>query len=172
MIKELFIKDNLNLDGKGVFRRAVRGIIIYDSKILLINSHKNGDYKFPGGGIENNETHEQALRREIAEECGLELQSVDTFLGHIIEYDEPQEEFCDYFKMDSYYYSCSVKNFNTGSLQLDSYEEDLMCIPKWVDINEAIKINKKIMANPKGYPRWTIRDTMFLEYINNLPVII
>lgn len=168
MKKELFLIDNLNLEGKAFHRNAVRGIITVDAKILLIYSQVNGDFKFPGGGIEGNETHEEALQREVAEECGLQVESVDNFLGHIIEYDEPQKESFDYFKMDSYYYKCTVKDYNIGNLKLDSYENKLRFFPRWVTITEAINTNKQVMARQKPYPRWTKRDTLFLEYITGL----
>lgn len=41
-------------------RTAVRGIVEKDGKFLIIHS-KYGDYKFPGGGMEGNETHEETL---------------------------------------------------------------------------------------------------------------
>lgn len=64
---EIFCKENLNLNGKIYYREAVRGIIMKGSEILLIYSEKNGDYKLPGGGIEEGETHKQALIREVQE---------------------------------------------------------------------------------------------------------
>jgi ADP-ribose pyrophosphatase YjhB (NUDIX family) len=39
-----------------ILREAVRAIIIVDNKILLIRSNR-GDYKFPGGGLEEKENH-------------------------------------------------------------------------------------------------------------------
>ena len=57
-------------EGGSVFRRvAVRGIIERDGKYLIIHS-KYGDYKFPGGGMEQGEPLEQTLEREIKEETG------------------------------------------------------------------------------------------------------
>lgn len=43
-------------------RTAVRGII-YDRDRLLMVQTRLGDYKFPGGGVQENETHEEALKR-------------------------------------------------------------------------------------------------------------
>ncbi len=53
----------------GTSRTAIRGIILKDDQILLIRT-SSGDLKFPGGGIQGNETYEEALRREIREETG------------------------------------------------------------------------------------------------------
>ena len=54
-------------------RPSVRGIIIRAGKICMVHSLKYDYYKFPGGGIEPGETHEQALIREAREETGLIL---------------------------------------------------------------------------------------------------
>ena len=44
-----------------IVRTAVRAIILRDEAILLIRTAK-GDLKFPGGGLEHNETFEEALK--------------------------------------------------------------------------------------------------------------
>lgn len=52
------------------------GAVIFnpDNKILLCKSHKwNNKYVIPGGHIELGEKMEDALRREILEETGLEI---------------------------------------------------------------------------------------------------
>lgn len=51
----------------------VAGIIIKDEKILLMHRVKDGReyYVFPGGSLEDRETEEAALKREISEELCL-----------------------------------------------------------------------------------------------------
>ena len=50
------------------------GLIIKNQKILVCNENINNfnATKFPGGGVENNESPEDALIREIKEELSLE----------------------------------------------------------------------------------------------------
>ena len=50
-------------------RTAVRGVIHYQNKILMVQTNR-GDYKFPGGGMEEGETEKETLLREITEETG------------------------------------------------------------------------------------------------------
>lgn len=45
------------------YREAVKAVIIRDNIVLMVNSNK-GDYKFPGGGMENGETHEQTVNND------------------------------------------------------------------------------------------------------------
>jgi len=62
------------------FIRVVVGIIINtDEKILIAkrasHQHQGDKWEFPGGKIEEGETPQQALRRELKEELGISIQS-------------------------------------------------------------------------------------------------
>ena len=67
------------------------GALIQDpeGRILLLKSHKFNDrYAIPGGHIELGETAEEALRREIREETGLEIHDVEFLLYQDFVYDD------------------------------------------------------------------------------------
>lgn len=90
---------------------SVRGIVNYNDKIVLIHRIKTKDdgtvrdyYVTPGGKIEENESHEEALRREIKEELGIEIEIKDLCL----ELDDR-----DYNDSFQYFYNC---NYKTGEL--------------------------------------------------------
>lgn len=72
--------------------RAV-AIIVNDDKILVIHRINNGKeyFVFPGGGVENGETVEQAVLREVQEETALEVK-IEKLLYHHI-YDDDTEHF-------------------------------------------------------------------------------
>ena len=72
--------------------RAV-AIIINDRKVLLMHRINNGKeyHVFPGGGVENGETVEQAVLREVREETSLEAK-IEKLLYHHI-YDDSTEQF-------------------------------------------------------------------------------
>jgi ADP-ribose pyrophosphatase YjhB (NUDIX family) len=56
------------------FRPSAYAIIVHDGKIALVTNQSSGKYFPPGGGVEIDETLEDALRREVREETGLEIE--------------------------------------------------------------------------------------------------
>ena len=56
-------------------RKAARAIIIHDNKLVVMHRNKFGtEYDtLPGGGIEIGESPEETVRREVHEETGMEL---------------------------------------------------------------------------------------------------
>jgi 8-oxo-dGTP diphosphatase len=153
--------------GRIVQREAVRGIILRDQSILLVHSSVEGDYKFPGGGVEEGEAHFTALRREIAEESGAELLAVKKGLGQVIEFAFPIEKGFDAFKMTSFYYLCEISP-HLREQHLSDYEADLGFTPVWVKIDPAIHNNQKILEGTKGsIPRWVRRETLVLQIVRD-----
>jgi 8-oxo-dGTP pyrophosphatase MutT (NUDIX family) len=66
-----------------VFRNCVSGVIVSsDGKILLGRKNPRAGgvwadcWHLPGGGVEQNESHHQALRREVLEETGINISSM------------------------------------------------------------------------------------------------
>ena len=160
---EIFSKKDLNLDGKIYYREAVRAVVSDNEKILLIYSEKNGDYKLPGGGVEEGETYTEALIREVEEEAGYRVLVKEEILK-VMEYDEGQFDDCDVFQMLSIYYRCQIVEERVQNL--DTYEMEMGFIPVWINIDDAIEKNKKILEK-QDCPRWTKRETKVLEYIKN-----
>ena len=61
-------------------RVGVGAVILDEDRVLLIQrggSTLPGKWSIPGGLVELGETTREAVRREIAEECGLEIELVD-----------------------------------------------------------------------------------------------
>ncbi len=53
-------------------------ILIEDGKLALIERHRGGRhyFTFPGGGVDEGESHEEAVVREVKEELGLDVNIV------------------------------------------------------------------------------------------------
>ncbi len=177
LLTTIYRHENVNIGGKTFFREAVRGIIFRNTppraaagalskELLMIYSPVNGDYKFPGGGIEPSEPHLEALRREIREESGATLTQVTGELGQMLEYANAMEDDFETFKMFSYYYFCEI-NGEIGDLDLDDYEEELGFRPVWVSIEKALEANIKVLAESNPAPRWTRREVFVLEILLN-----
>ena len=163
ILTEIHRKKGINVNGKTIHRTAVRAVILRARELLMVYSSNVGDYKCPGGGVEEGESHEQALARELREECGASLLSVDGELGAVIEYNLAEEKDFDIFKMTSYYYFCQAGD-DFGAQKLDDYERDLGFKPVWVNIDHAISTNQPLL-NSENPPEWLKREIFMLEYI-------
>ncbi|MFD1737902.1 NUDIX hydrolase [Bacillus salitolerans] len=141
-------------------RVAVRAIIMKDGKLLLIQSCYD-DYKFPGGGVEGNESHEEALKREVAEEAGYTQCVVKEKIGMVIEKQIDQYMPSAIFEMHSHYYICEVTG-EKGLQKLDDYESEQNFTPRFVTIDEAICQNERVakQSNSNG---WIERETYVLK---------
>lgn len=131
----------------------------------MVYSPVNGDYKFPGGGVIKNEKHHYALKREVQEECGMNLIDILQGIGSVVEYAVPKKSTFDVFKMTSTYYLCEVDS-DTFEQSLEPYEQELGFQPVWVEIDTAIRTNKTVLqSKTKRPPQWTAREVFMLQYV-------
>ncbi len=57
------------------YRKGVQIYVFKDDKLLLVSSAKKQEYfKVPAGGLENEETYEQAAKREMKEELNVDIE--------------------------------------------------------------------------------------------------
>lgn len=150
--KELFDMDekNYNPAGKVTSRPSARGIVCVNGKVLVIHSLKYNYYKFPGGGIENGETPEDALMREFKEETGYEVikESIEPFgkvtIRHKDDFDEG-----GIWEQENYYFFCRIKD-EKGSLKLDDYEAEEGFTAEWKEPFPLHFHNKGLGKIPKN----------------------
>lgn len=160
----LFEIDTKDYDpkGKAFVRPSVRGIIIRHGRVAMVHSLKYDYYKFPGGGIENGESLEQALVREVAEESGLQVipQSIREY-GLVHRVQKGQEEAM--FIQDNYYFLCDVEA-EVHLQHLDDYEAEERFTLEFVNPSHAIHTNRNLNHGPKD-PNMVEREARVLELL-------
>ena len=115
-----------------ILRASVYGLVLHEHKILLGEARSTQKYVLPGGGIEKGEPVEDALKREVWEETGIEVE-----IGEFLHY---QTDFFYYDPSDMafhsfmFFYLCKPI---TLALNPPEYppEEDLD-FPLWADIEQ------------------------------------
>ncbi|HHW11581.1 MAG TPA: NUDIX domain-containing protein [Firmicutes bacterium] len=145
-------------------REAVRGVILQEDKLLMVLL-KSGDYKFPGGGIDTGESHEEALRREVREETGYPDCEILEKIGVVVEREADAYEEDAFFEMRSHYYLCRVSG-RPAFQKLDAYEKELDFCPVWVPLDQALCANEEILRKgTKELNPWVQRETMVLKIL-------
>ena len=147
-------------------RVAIRAIIMANNRILLVQSNR-GDFKFPGGGLEENESHEECLIREVREETGYIHCIVNDKIGTVTE--RKMDEYIEnsLFQMTSHYYLCDLATDKKIAQKLDGYEAELNFTPKWVTLEEAIKQNESLIEKYEQNG-WLKRETFVLIQLENM----
>lgn len=130
-------------------RNAARSIVIKAGKVAMIHSLKYDYYKFPGGGIEKDETPIEAMIRETLEEVGLVVkpETVHEYgFVHRVQrsWFDPSQKYIQ----DNYYYLCEVED-TLSEQDLVDYEADEGFTLEWVEPNQAIKTNREKHHGPK-----------------------
>ena len=137
---EIDLKDYKETDN--IFRRpSARAIIIQGDKIALVYSKKEKYYKFPGGGIHDDEDKKEALIREVREEVGMVVipESIREF-GSVLRRQKSDRNENTIFEQENYYYFCDVEN-SLVDQELDDYENEAEFVLRIVNIDTAIEAN-------------------------------
>ncbi len=113
---------------------TVGGLILNDKKqVFLAKSHKwKNRFTIPGGHIELGETVEEALKREIKEEIGLEIEPIRFLIMQEAIYSEEFYKSKHFIFLD---YLCEAK---TTDVKVDKDEmQDFV----WGDPRKALEMN-------------------------------
>lgn len=142
-MRRLFEIDLKDYDGcTKVFRRpSVRGIIFKKNKIAMVYATNEKYYKFPGGGMHEDEDKKEALLREVKEEVGLSVipESITEF-GSVLRRQKSDLDPDTVFEQENFYFLCETED-EPGEQNLDDYEAEAGFELSYVDIDEAIKVN-------------------------------
>jgi len=158
---------NNYMDNKNNISIKVRGVIMYDNKLLIVK-HKETKYMaLPGGHLEYGEDVVTCIKRELIEELGVlpeigKLLYINTFMGNkMVEYIEFFFEIKngkDYVNIDD------LKRTHAHELEeilWVSPDSDIDILPK--QFNEDFKNNKIFEGETKFINELDVKDYIYLE---------
>ena len=151
-----------------VFRRpSARAIILKGDRIALVYATEEKYYKFPGGGIRENEDKKEALIREVREETGLNVipESIKEY-GSVLRKQKSEKADDTVFEQENFYYLCETEDAQ-GAQDLDEYEKDAGFILVYADIDEAIKTNSLFRSDSKVDEIMIGREKRVLDIIKS-----
>ena len=110
-------------------RKACRGVVLRDGKLLLSYGTATDLWMIPGGGLEAGESETECCAREVEEETGYLVRPEDCVL-----------EITDYFKtwkMINRYFLATV--IGRAEAKLTDREEQVGMEPRWIPVEEALE---------------------------------
>lgn len=113
------------LDYQKIVKRVKALIISSNNKILLASNYK--DYQFPGGHMEEDESYNEALNRELLEETGINFELKDNLTPDLklYRYYENYHETKDNTILEiNYFIIKSDKYIDINNLSLTKEEKD------------------------------------------------
>ena len=140
--------DYFTISGKNYFgsykyvRKACRAFIIKNDMILTSYESKSSHYMLPGGGLEEGESDEECIIREVNEETGIIIEPLECLLQ--------LEELYEDTKYVSKYFTTRI--VGKGNIKLTPQEVEVGLEPRWLNIDEAINMFSKY--NSEAIEEW------------------
>ena len=159
-MKTILVLDEKNYteDMPVVERFGVRAII-RKKGLFAMQKSAIGEYKLPGGVVDDGETFQEALIREVQEETGLIIKS-ETIkeIGEVLEIRQDIFESDKKFVSHSLHFSCEVEDEIMETSMTESEKHRGFHLD-WADMDTIISSNEVLMKE-----NWQLRDVKFLKW--------
>lgn len=138
---------------------TVRAIICNGDKFIMQRS-RAGEYKIPGGGVEEGESYIETIIREVREEVGLIVKPESiTEIGEILEIREDRMCKGQKYVCHSLFYRCEIEE-ETVPTEMTFSEIEKGFEPVWERLEKIVERNDEIQKE-----NWMKRDTEFLRLL-------
>lgn len=142
-------------DARYTTRTAARAVLRKGNLIALLHVSTHHYYKLPGGGVDEGETIDAALKREIQEEVGCTCRVLGK-IGEIVEHRSQSNVL-----QTSHCFMAEVEKEGKPDFTEEEIQDGFEVV--WVTLDEAVTLLKK--SKPDTYDGKFIikRDLAFLE---------
>ena len=122
-----------------------RGVLVQDGRVLLCQNLKHGYTYLPGGHIEFAEPGQEALKREMLEECGQSVEVGRLLLTHEEVFKGPKRV---HHEINMVFHMEQLGGNSTPPAEVKSVEKHIGFV--WVDLAELIDVDLR----PQSMKAW------------------
>ncbi|MDZ5609222.1 NUDIX domain-containing protein [Bacillus pseudomycoides] len=131
-----------------ILRPSCYAVIFNDHHTKIAIIKKGTRYFLPGGGMEQNETKELCLHRELAEELGWQIE-IQHYIGNAERYFYAENE-DTYYLNDGYFYICKKLQTQNNTSEKDH-------ILQWLSPSQA----QKLLIHK--HQQWAVKQALLLH---------
>lgn len=134
-------------------REGCRALIIKNGKVLLSWEERKNVYMSPGGGVEDGESLEACVVRELCEEAGFKVKPIKPFVK--------VNEYCFDTLWVNNYFICEIE----GECERHLTESEAYngVKPVWVDLEKAIEIFGEYESKTVDHASLYLREYTVLQ---------